>query len=921
VAAATRGAIVIGFGETAHRLDATHARFVEAFKYLVEREGVRVLALELPYSYVERAAEAYAATGGLDSSLQFMLSAFDSSQVVDLLGWVATYNREHPYDRVRVTGFDVQEPVADFQAVRAELERGEPGSAEALWPGLADCLGSGGYLDDADFIQTGGAGAVLDAGALARCEAGLDAVDRRLGARGDDPAAALARVRLDGARSHQRLARVTARARAGELGAADATVELYATRDAAMADRFLRLRALLYPDERAVAWGHVVHMLKHSDRTSAFGGRVRTFGTIVGAALGGGYGLVASLVREQTCLVPGQAEPGRSVAEGADSLEARVGGIVPASGALDLHAAAARDALGAGPFAQTLCNERLGALAPLEQYDAVLYEASSGLTRGYDGPLYERTLREARAGLAPRPLGREGRERLAGDVTGVVEAADANREARAALGRPGHEDLVASLGAVRARAGELATGAFHDAMAGAFLGQRDPHTTYMYPRPMACWMSYLPVVLDATVAVGEGATAHGEVVVGAVLPPRVADPAVAPAVASVALGDVVTAVDGRPAGEALDAWRALGAGSNGDAADAFGVWAGWRRPHDRTPLPAADAVTLTLRRAADGGAYDVTLPWLLAPNPFGGCGVGATGRSPEPGGPPVLPPQLPWRPSAEPTVLTARLDVDGADVAAVRLSSFAPASLTEPNAWLANLRDVLVASAGADLVIVDVRDNLGGQEELATRAVQLFAPGPVEPTRYRVRAGALNADLAARLPGAEALAAAVAAARAAGAPLTEPLPTVPPADANGLGRVAGDNVVVLANGRCFSACDVFTTSLQDNGVARVYGEAAQTAAGGAIRLDARDLAAALGPAAAGHGLLPAPDGASFRVAWGQLARAGASDGRLIEGDGTRVVPAGRTVGDVLGGDAATYRRLLGLVRAPAARRAPRRRPQ
>ncbi len=108
-------------------------------------------------------------------------------------------------------------------------------------------------------------------------------------------------------------------------------------------------------------------------------------------------------------------------------------------------------------------------------------------------------------------------------------------------------------------------------------------------------------------------------------------------------------------------------------------------------------------------------------------------------------------------------------------------------------------------------------------------------------------------------------------------------------------MVLLVDGNCYSATDIFAAGFQDHGIGKVLGVSTNTGAGGANVWEHWLLNEAL---PAGWGLKPLPNQAGMRVAIRQCLRVGPRAGALLEDFG--VVPdaclPGSTRDDVMEGD-------------------------
>lgn len=202
-------------------------------------------------------------------------------------------------------------------------------------------------------------------------------------------------------------------------------------------------------------------------------------------------------------------------------------------------------------------------------------------------------------------------------------------------------------------------------------------------------------------------------------------------------------------------------------------------------------------------------------------------------------------------------------------------------------------------LILDVRGNGGGSIWAAERLLQTLTAASVEPERMQFIATPGTRDLCRHNDGNPHIP--LGPWRA---PLEEAVETgsvysrgfsVTPADScNGVGQKYYGPALLLVDGNCYSATNMFAAGFQDHGIGSVLGVAAATGAGGANVWDHGLLTRQLPP---GWGLVPLPAGAGMRVALRQSLRVGPRAGALLEDYGVapdRVHLPTRS--DLLGGE-------------------------
>jgi Peptidase family S41 len=154
---------------------------------------------------------------------------------------------------------------------------------------------------------------------------------------------------------------------------------------------------------------------------------------------------------------------------------------------------------------------------------------------------------------------------------------------------------------------------------------------------------------------------------------------------------------------------------------------------------------------------------------------------------------------------------------------------TLPGPFIAELQRLVPLLPDRGLVI-DIRSNPGGYIWAAERALQLFTPAHIEPTRFSVLAtpfarriatiGLLAQDLG---PWKASLDAAVRN----GELYAQTIPITDPAACNDLGQQYGGPVVLVGDSTTYSSGDLFAAGFVDNGIGPFICAGRATGAGGA----------------------------------------------------------------------------------------------
>ena len=198
-------------------------------------------------------------------------------------------------------------------------------------------------------------------------------------------------------------------------------------------------------------------------------------------------------------------------------------------------------------------------------------------------------------------------------------------------------------------------------------------------------------------------------------------------------------------------------------------------------------------------------------------------------------------------------------------------------------------------LIIDLRANPGGYIVAAERALQLFTPNEIEPTRFSVLAteftramatasGSLRTELA---PWKESLDGAVRN----GELYAQPIPITDPAEANDLGQHYGGPVVLVSDATTYSAGDLFSAGFVDNAIGPFICVGSATGAGGANVWTYSALKSRL---AGTESALPTlPDGIDLSFSFRRATRSGLNAGIPIEDVGIAGMPYAMTYNDLM----------------------------
>lgn len=229
-----------------------------------------------------------------------------------------------------------------------------------------------------------------------------------------------------------------------------------------------------------------------------------------------------------------------------------------------------------------------------------------------------------------------------------------------------------------------------------------------------------------------------------------------------------------------------------------------------------------------------------------------------------------------------RLDLGGRQRAYVRIRTFA---VRDPDAFVAEFIRLLKELPG-DGLILDVRGNGGGHIFAAERLLQTLTPGPIEPERLQFisSAGTLELCRRNRMPalGLSSWTTSLEQAVLTGSTYSQALPLTDAISCNQIGQRYHGPVVLLVDGRCYSATDIFAAGFEDHGIGVIVGTSPTTGAGGA-NVWGHDLLSQV-YAPDGSPLKPLPHKMGMRIAIRQTLRVGPRAGTLLEDFGVSPKP-------------------------------------
>ncbi|KZN61923.1 hypothetical protein N473_20490 [Pseudoalteromonas luteoviolacea CPMOR-1] len=404
----------------------------------------------------------------------------------------------------------------------------------------------------------------------------------------------------------------------------------------------------------------------------------------------------------------------------------------------------------------------------------------------------------------------------------------------------GHVNAVSEIYKVIDELDTLNTDQLHARLTKIFKAQRDLHLVYLHPQPVRSYASYLPFEFDKTLDV----LGHSEVRVSNLfenLLPYVTDSRLPE------VGDKVISYNGKPIHQVVEDNLYVGYGSNEDAGFIRALTTITRKGHAVSLVPKSNDVTIEFLSHVTGETYTTTIPWITrlpatasATNSASNANVAhlfeestnieaaqhqliKSELDTDSGSPFVT------NPTTDPQVSWAIREVDGQQVGYIKLARFRV--VNEIDDALKQLSELLTDElAQTDALVFDVRNNPGGLITYSDRLVQLFSAKPVIPTKLKFLNTQLNYDILHKTifstfgPHWQKV---LADVNGTNARYTDTTSYITVAQNNEFGQSYYKPVGIWSDARTYSSGDVFTCSIQDNGVAKVYGEHKRTGAGGA----------------------------------------------------------------------------------------------
>jgi hypothetical protein len=468
--------------------------------------------------------------------------------------------------------------------------------------------------------------------------------------------------------------------------------------------------------------------------------------------------------------------------------------------------------------------------------------------------------------------------------------------------------------AIQAKAASMTDNDFHFAYADLFNSMRDFHTNYFMPAPHACYIAIQPLLFDFVES--DDLLNNPNIIVqnflGVIRDPEVLKISAPEELRKVGAGDRLVAINGKSFKQYYEENQFKFGGAN--------VFAGYRSAlqaltqigGQSSRMPTGSTTTFELISQKTGQQYKVVIPWLafgingclgeykayLAnPNSQNLVGPKSNAEKREErrkrkgqdfSKPPVAIPGLfstltPFQLSEtdQSIVSWGIFKPNAENLGVLRISGFVP-DRDDAEGTVELIRRLLSNElADTKALILDIRDNGGGNGNLASSIPQFFKAG-IKDNRVRALVTPVNQRIFNSVNFGDAVWANAYNSAKPGDTYTPLVEFSNEQSINKFGQVYFKPVGVYTNANCYSACDLIAAVIQDNEAGWIFGEDGQTGAGGANVVENNDFLAKIVPD--DFSVMPLFDKfknfrPNTRVGWRQLVRGGKYAGKLIEDAG------------------------------------------
>ncbi len=437
---------------------------------------------------------------------------------------------------------------------------------------------------------------------------------------------------------------------------------------------------------------------------------------------------------------------------------------------------------------------------------------------------------------------------------------------------------------------------FHKQMSDIFYLQRDLHTIYYLPMPYGCYRNLMPFSINE-INKGIGS----KLVVSSLIDiPEFLQ--LLPHKLDIEVGDELISYDGKSLRRLLKDMEATIGGANGEALRRLFLDELSFQVQTVRLMPKNDEVKVVFKKK-NGKMYSASIPWInRGRNSCIKTHTQNSGRSE------ILKEfnqlfvtENEVETTEEPIVTWKKIKNEHGHFGVLYFSSFEPEKLIISK--IVTLVDSLLKNelSQTDGLIIDLRNNPGGQIPLGERLIQLFGPkNNNEPLDFVFNVNQTNGDFLSYIFNEQEIFDSFNEAVRLGKKYSLPLNITERRIMNKLDQAYTKPVIVFNNALCYSTCDMFSAQMQDHGYALIAGEDTTTGAGGANVLY-HSMVFEFSGLDSYEPFKKLPDQIDFGFAWRQAIR---RNGKLIENVGVKAdifIPT--TLNDVQNNSADQYLKL------------------
>jgi erythromycin esterase-like protein len=322
----------VNVGEDSHFMVEVHKFIVQSFRHLVEKKGFRVFVFEAAWNTEEAFRDFMQSDRTtLTAEEMFYLNAFSSKDTIEMMVWIRDWNRKNPNDRIRVTGYQPEQPVTDFNFLWDFAGKSEKFAAADLKTKATICrAGTGELKTNIEFISAtskrrrSGQRTFSDE-ERAACNQAIDAIENFIEQNKNELVKKNSKNAYLEAGAHLKSLRVYLNTLTYTLDYLtfnkNATLEeqaalqkkVYGEGDKARFEIFEVLRETRFKNKKIFFWMHNWHAMKYSDEVGAFGRDEKeaslpagtiSLGTRMAQAYGKDLVVIGNIVPKAVCKNP-----------------------------------------------------------------------------------------------------------------------------------------------------------------------------------------------------------------------------------------------------------------------------------------------------------------------------------------------------------------------------------------------------------------------------------------------------------------------------------------------------------------------------------------------------------------------------------------------------------------------------------------